>query len=125
MMAQDQLWVLLHERFRELEETNGLTQAALARKVGCDRQSVNRWLSGPSNISIFSAAKLFAGMDSDLRVACKPWRELGTSNYYRCFDEPKLAATKAVLQFRNTGASEMRSGSLPIAKIVPAIAVGE
>ena len=101
MMAQDQIWVLLHERFHELEEAEGLTQAELARKVGCDRQSVSRWLSGPSNIGIFNAAKLLAGMKSDMKLGYKPWAEMSASNYYKCFDEPtKIIATKQAATFR-------------------------
>lgn len=121
MMAQDQLWALLHERFREMEELHGLTQAELARKVGCDRQSVNRWLSGPSNIGIFNAAKLFAGMEADVKLAYEPWRTLAAKNYYRCFDEePRVVRSRSTATFRKDDGVTPASGSVAAVRIIPA-----
>lgn len=53
---------LLPDRIRQLREQNGLIQAALARKVGLTRSSINGWEMGfsiPSTANIVELSRIF------------------------------------------------------------------
>lgn len=59
--ARWRLFEFLLDRF-EQEEARGLTQAKLARRIGKSYEVINRWLSGPGNLTTDSAALLLLGI---------------------------------------------------------------
>ncbi|MBO4981878.1 MAG: helix-turn-helix transcriptional regulator [Lachnospiraceae bacterium] len=53
---------MIADRIRTLRESNGMTQAALAKKLGITRSSVNAWemgISAPSTTYLVELASLF------------------------------------------------------------------
>lgn len=47
------------------EQTNGLTQAKLARRLGKKPDVINRWLSSPSNLTLDSISDLMIGISAE------------------------------------------------------------
>lgn len=50
------------QKIKKLRETNGITQSALAKKVGISRNSVNSWemgLSFPSVVNLIELTRIF------------------------------------------------------------------
>lgn len=65
---------MIAERIKEVRETNGMTQAELARKLGISRSAVNAWemgISVPSAQYLIELSKLF-------RVSADYLLELGS-----------------------------------------------
>jgi len=54
----------IRERF-EREESRGLTQAKLARRIGKSPEVVNRWLNSPSNLTLDSISDLMIGVAAE------------------------------------------------------------
>lgn len=46
LWRMDAARITFREWFRELEISENMTKAELARRLGCERQSIHRWLSG-------------------------------------------------------------------------------
>lgn len=67
-MVEQTLYCLIRRRFRELEKSEGLTQTALAERLGLTRNQVSRWLSCPSNMTIRSAGRLLWAMGRKLEL---------------------------------------------------------
>jgi transcriptional regulator with XRE-family HTH domain len=61
---RDQFFDFLRERF-EREESNGLTQAKLARRIGKSPEVISRWLNAPSNLTLDSISDLMLGVAAE------------------------------------------------------------
>ena len=57
---------LVRKRFRELEKSEGLTQAVLAKRMGLTRSQVSRWFAGP--LTLNAAGRLLAAMGRGIRL---------------------------------------------------------
>ena len=53
-MSAQRLFSLVHERFEELEEAEGVTQHDIALKLGVSDQQLSRWMSEPRNMTVLS-----------------------------------------------------------------------
>ena len=73
LAAQHSLFVLIRRRFRELERSEGLTQAALAERMGRTRAQISRWMSSPGNMTIASAGELLMAMGRKLEFRLSDW----------------------------------------------------
>src|ERR1700730_16911854 len=62
--ARDRFFDFLREKF-EREETNGLTQAKLARRIGKSPEVISRWLNAPSNLTLDSISDLMIGIAAE------------------------------------------------------------
>ena len=64
------LHALVTERFNELQQTEGLTQEAIAKKMRLTPAQISRWLSSPTNMTMRSAARLLwaMGRKLDMRI---------------------------------------------------------
>jgi transcriptional regulator with XRE-family HTH domain len=62
--VRDRFFDFLRERF-EREESNGLTQAKLARRIGRSPEVINRWLNAPSNLTLDSISDLMIGVAAE------------------------------------------------------------
>jgi transcriptional regulator with XRE-family HTH domain len=62
--VRDRFFDFLRERF-EREESNGLTQAKLARRIGKSPEVINRWLNAPSNLTLDSISDLMIGVAAE------------------------------------------------------------
>jgi len=61
---RDRFFEFIRERF-ESEETNGLTQAKLSRRIGKSPEVINRWLNAPSNLTLDSISDLMIGIAAE------------------------------------------------------------
>lgn len=71
------LYSQVRRRFRELEKSEGLTQTALAERMGLSRAQISRWFVNPSNMTLRTAGRLLCAMGRslDLRL-CDPYKPL-------------------------------------------------
>ena len=61
----------MHEAVLDEFIDQGITKAALAKRINTDAALVNRWLSGPSNWTLETIGKLLAGMECELDFSVK------------------------------------------------------
>jgi hypothetical protein len=97
-------------KFRE-KEKEGLTKAALARRIGRDAALVNRYLATPNNWTIDTATILLLGIAAEeLQPSSTPVAGRAPQNFdpYIAADQPFASA--APTTFRH-GATLGRSGS--------------
>lgn len=65
---QARIWAEVNRCYRMRERTEGLTQAALARRLDLPRSQVCAWLRHPEKMTIKAAARLLEAMDA--RIEC-------------------------------------------------------
>jgi transcriptional regulator with XRE-family HTH domain len=61
---RDRFFDFIRGRF-EREETNGLTRAKLARRIGKSPEVISRWLNAPSNLTLDSISDLMIGIAAE------------------------------------------------------------
>jgi hypothetical protein len=61
---KNRLFTFVLEKFVE-EQKNGLTKAALARRIGHRPEVVNRWLGAPSNLTLDAVSDLLLGIKGE------------------------------------------------------------
>lgn len=61
---RNRLFNFILARF-SVEQKNGLTKAALARRIGKSPEVINRWLGAPSNLTIDSISDLLLGIGAE------------------------------------------------------------
>lgn len=62
-------------------ESNGLTKARLAKRLGKRPEQITRWLAAPGNWTLETVSDLLLAMNSELRVEAAPWAEQSARNY--------------------------------------------
>src|SRR5437868_12884602 len=62
--TRDRFFDFLRDRF-EREESNGLTQAKLARRIRKSPEVISRWLNAPSNLTLDSISDLMVGVAAE------------------------------------------------------------
>lgn len=72
----------LRQAFAKRSEKDGLTQAALADKLGVDRSSINRRLSGASNMTIETIADMVWGLGFCIQVDIFDPAEAETNGHF-------------------------------------------
>lgn len=78
------LFDLIMSRFIEARETSGLTQKALARRIGNRADRVNRLLSSPGNWTLDTLSDLLLGIASaELDIAIAPLADQPKRNSHR------------------------------------------
>lgn len=65
---KDRLWALLGDYFDKHAETEQLSYADLARRIGRPRSQVQRWLASSHNMTVGSAGLLAEGLNADLEM---------------------------------------------------------
>lgn len=85
-IAADEVFTAIRDRFDELSEASGLTQAAVAKRMGVSSQLVSRWLSGPTNISAETLGKIAAALESNLCVSLQGWEQIARGNRAHSLD---------------------------------------
>jgi transcriptional regulator with XRE-family HTH domain len=69
------VFALVRKRFHELEKSEGLTQSALAERMGLTRAQVSRWFAQPNTMTLRAAGRLLAAMGRGLRLRVYDPRE--------------------------------------------------
>jgi transcriptional regulator with XRE-family HTH domain len=112
------LFEFILDRF-EKAEANGLTQAKLARRTGKSKEVINRWLSGPSNLTSDSIAILLLGIcEEEPTIDGTSLFNRVASNHSYAVDlaetiearEPKADTSKGVFFFKSPELSATTSG---------------
>lgn len=70
--SADRHWAELGRLFDRYAKEQGLTYAALAKRIGRSRSQVQRWLSAPHNMTFSSAGLLAEGLNADVVVQITP-----------------------------------------------------
>jgi transcriptional regulator with XRE-family HTH domain len=60
--------VLLGKKLRAVREARGLSQVALGRRMGVERNNLQKWENGKLNVTIETLLKLATALDSDLVI---------------------------------------------------------
>lgn len=68
---KDRLWAILGDYFDKHAETEQLSYADLARRIGRPRSQVQRWLASSHNMTVGSAGLLAEGLNADLDLLLK------------------------------------------------------
>jgi hypothetical protein len=64
------------------QETNGLNQAKLSRRINKDPKVVHRWLSAPSNLTLDSVSDMLIGIAAEeLDLSSSPLSDRASVNY--------------------------------------------
>lgn len=82
--ARDLLWAVIGDLFDRRQEEEGLTFAALGRRIGRSRTQVQKWLSSPHNMTMQSAGLLAEGLCADLMVQVEPRVHVAIHGYNHC-----------------------------------------
>ena len=64
---QTEIWALVRVRFLQLQSSEGLTQAALATRLGVTPAQVSLWLADPRRITVKAADRLLSAMNATVR----------------------------------------------------------
>ena len=73
------------------EQSNGLTKAKLARRIGKTPDVVNRWLAAPSNLTLDSISDLLLGICAEeLEMGGHSVLNRQPANYFHLADQPKV-----------------------------------
>ena len=66
-----------------IREADGLTQKALAERVGCDETSISRNFRGPANWTFKTLGRLVQGLQGSIRIIIDPIEDAipGGSNF--------------------------------------------
>lgn len=68
----DRHWSSLGMLFDRYAKEQGLTYAALGKRIRRTRSQVQRWMQSPANMTLSSAGLLAEGLDADLEVVLVP-----------------------------------------------------
>ena len=68
-VLQRWVWRLMLTRLQDLERERGITKADISRALGVPSTQVQAWLAGPTNMTLKSAARLAAALDT--RLVCR------------------------------------------------------
>jgi len=79
-MAAQQLHAIIQERFEILRQRDGITKRDLARRLGVSDQLVSRWMAEPRNITVKSAGRLLAALDSHLGFELECYENILNAN---------------------------------------------
>lgn len=66
---QAEIWRSVRRTFETLQSEDGLTQSAMADRMGLHRARVNYWMTRPERMTLSAAARLLAAMDA--RLECR------------------------------------------------------
>lgn len=102
--VQQELWILVVARFRELEAETGLRQVDLAKQLGVSRPQIHEWLSEPHNMTIKAAGRLMEAMGAQLvfdmrRMRREPRRRVRSRSGARNLTLAIFAAASAAVEF--------------------------
>jgi len=64
---QTEIWALVRLRFLQLQAGEGLTQAALAARLGVTPAQVSLWLADPRRLTVKAADRLLSVMNATVR----------------------------------------------------------
>lgn len=94
-LAASRLFSLIHERFAELQASEGLTQADLAHKLGISEQAVSRWMVEPRDMRVRSAGRLLAALNAHLLFSIDKFEDIQAGNFNKSInvysDEPIIS----------------------------------
>lgn len=102
------------------EQTNGLTQAKLARRIGRKADVVNRWLGAPSNLTVDTISDLLVGIAaSEPTLSRSSLLGRAPVNFSHLDESPSAETIDLPAQEQWQSASALQSASTPIKQIAP------
>lgn len=93
---RDRLWASVGDLFDAKAEEEGLTFAAVGRRIGRSRSQVQRWLASPTNMTSASAGLLAEGLDAEFVIHLEPRSERGPSNYIHPCEDARVFLTEVL-----------------------------
>lgn len=93
---RDRLWATVGDLFDAKVEDEGLTIAAVGRRIGRSRSQVQRWLASPTNMTSASAGLLAEGLDADFVIHLEPRTNVHSCNYIHPCEDARVFLTTFV-----------------------------
>jgi transcriptional regulator with XRE-family HTH domain len=74
-LAIQKMWAKVYEHVERVACEENKSIAEIGRRIGASRSQMHHWLSGPSNMTLRTAARLLLAAEADLDIGIMPWRD--------------------------------------------------
>lgn len=84
-LAIQKMWALVCERVDSFRAVNGMTMEQFGCRIGAKKSQVHYWLSGPTNMTMRTAARLLLAAEADFEPHATPWEDIRAEGAFRAF----------------------------------------
>lgn len=82
-LAVQKTWALVREHVDAFRLERGMSLEDFGRRIGAQKSQIHAWLSGPSNMTVRTAARLLLAAEADLEPTLTTWKEIAAEQALR------------------------------------------